>query len=58
VERLHRAIAGALARPDNRERLRASGPEPIGAGPAKLAAFQRAEDGKGGQDRSRIRGTG
>jgi len=43
VDRLNRAIAGALTRPDNRDRLLASGAEPIGSGPAELAAFQRAE---------------
>jgi tripartite-type tricarboxylate transporter receptor subunit TctC len=43
VDRLHRAIAAALLRPDNRERLLASGAEPIGSTPEQLAAFQRAE---------------
>jgi tripartite-type tricarboxylate transporter receptor subunit TctC len=43
VARLHAAIGGALTRPDIRERLVASGAEPIGAGPEELAAFQRAE---------------
>ncbi|MFN7000482.1 MAG: Bug family tripartite tricarboxylate transporter substrate binding protein, partial [Elioraea tepidiphila] len=40
VARLHQAIAGALLQ--NRERLLASGAEPVGAGPEELAAFQRA----------------
>jgi tripartite-type tricarboxylate transporter receptor subunit TctC len=43
VQQLNRAIAGALLRPDNRERLLASGAEPIGSTPEQLAAFQRAE---------------
>ncbi len=44
VARLHEAIAGALLQ--NRERLLASGAEPVGAGPEELAAFQRAEMAK------------
>lgn len=44
VARLHEAIAGALL--ENRERLLASGAEPVGAGPEELAAFQRAEMAK------------
>jgi tripartite-type tricarboxylate transporter receptor subunit TctC len=43
VERLHRAIAGALTRPDNRAKLLAAGAEPIGGTPEQLALFQGAE---------------
>lgn len=46
VARLHAAIGGALTRPDIREKLMASGAEPIGAGPEELAGFQRAEMAK------------
>lgn len=44
VGRLHQAISRALLQ--NRERLLASGAEPVGAGPEDLAAFQRAEMAK------------
>jgi len=43
VDRLHRALAAALLDPEVKARLLASGAEPVGAGPAELAAFQRAE---------------
>ncbi len=46
VARLHAAIGGALTRPDIREKLIASGAEPIGTGPEELASFQRAEMAK------------
>ena len=46
IARLHAAIAGALTRPDIREKLIASGAEPIGSGPEALATFQRAEMAK------------
>jgi tripartite-type tricarboxylate transporter receptor subunit TctC len=41
VARLHQAISGALRQ--NRDRLLASGAEPVGAGPEELASFPRAE---------------
>jgi tripartite-type tricarboxylate transporter receptor subunit TctC len=44
VARLHQAISGALRQ--NRDRLLASGAEPVGAGPEELASFPRAEMAK------------
>jgi len=43
VDRLHAEIAALLNRPEVRRRLESEGAEPVGAGPARFAAFIRSE---------------
>ena len=49
IKRLHVEIVKALALPAVRERMQEIGIEPIGAGPAEFAAFQKTEIAKWGK---------